>query len=326
MTGRILTALWVAVVVAVLAPMPVVAQTDTANWTRPRTPWGDPDLQGVWSFATITPLERPTDLAAKADLTDNEVAQLNLTARTRNDRTPRAGSTGTYNAFWWDRGESIGRTSLIIDPADGRIPPRTPEGQARVEANNDARMRRSAAASWEDRRLAERCIQYRPLPRLPTGYNNHYQIFQTPGFVVLLTEMIHQVRVIPLDGRPHIDSKIRLWNGDSRGHWDGDTLVVETTNFSGQDELPRLGCKPAPGRALHAYRPRASHLGVHGRGCHYLDATVDGRHPVQARRGTPLRVCLPRRQLRDDEHAERLPGSRAGCCRGVRDEGPLRSS
>ena len=232
MTGRILTALWVAVVVAVLAPMPVVAQTDTANWTRPRTPWGDPDLQGVWSFATITPLERPTDLAAKADLTDNEVAQLNLTARTRNDRTPRAGSTGTYNAFWWDRGESIGRTSLIIDPADGRIPPRTPEGQARVEANNDARMRRSAAASWEDRRLAERCIQYRPLPRLPTGYNNHYQIFQTPGFVVLLTEMIHQVRVIPLDGRPHIDSKIRLWNGDSRGHWDGDTLVVETTNFS----------------------------------------------------------------------------------------------
>ena len=168
----------------------------------------------------------------KTDLTDTEVAQLNLDARTRSDRAPKAGSTGTYNAFWWDWGESIGRSSLIIDPPDGRIPPLTPGGQARVAANDDARMRRSPADSWEDRPLAERCIQYRPLPRLPTGYNNHYQIFQTPGFVVLLTEMIHHVRVIPLDGRPHIDSQIRLWNGDSRGHWEGDTLVVETTNFS----------------------------------------------------------------------------------------------
>ena len=106
------------------------------------------------------------------------------------------------------------------------------KGQARVHARDDARMRRSDPRSWEDRPLAERCIQYRPLPRLPTGYNNHYQIFQTPGAVVLLTEMIHHVRVIPLGDRPHIDPKIRLWNGDSRGHWEGDTLVVETTNFS----------------------------------------------------------------------------------------------
>ena len=232
MTGRILTALSVAMAVAALAPMPVVAQPDAEHWTLLRTPWGDPDIQGVWSFATITPLERPLNAGAREELTGTEVDQLNLNARTRNDRTPRTGSTGTYNAFWWDRGESIGRTSLIIDPADGRIPRLTPEGQARVKANDGTRMRRSTADSWEDRPLAERCIQYRPLPRLPTGYNNHYQIFQTPGFVVLLTEMIHHVRVIPIDGRPHIDLQIRLWNGDSRGHWEGDTLVVETTNFS----------------------------------------------------------------------------------------------
>ena len=241
MTGRFLIAACAAGAVASLTPMPVTAQPDAETWTLSRTPWGDPDLQGVWSFATITPLERPADGATRAELTDDEVAELNRDARTRNDRTPRAGSTGTYNAFWWDRGESIGRTSLIIDPPDGRIPSLTPEGQARVAANNDARLRRSAAASWEDRRLAERCIQYRPLPRLPTGYNNHYQIFQTPGFVVLLTEMIHQVRVIPLDGRPHIDSQIRLWNGDSRGHWDGDTLVVETTNFSDKTSFRGAG-------------------------------------------------------------------------------------
>ena len=126
MTGRILTALSVAV--AALAPMPVVAQPDAERWTLHRTPWGDPDMQGVWSFATITPLERPPDAGAREELTGNEVDQLNLNARTRNDRTPRTGSTGTYNAFWWDRGESIGRTSLIIAPADGRIPRLTPGG------------------------------------------------------------------------------------------------------------------------------------------------------------------------------------------------------
>ena len=173
MRGRLCIVMCAVVALASQAPTPVVAQTDTENWTLPRTPWGDPDLQDVWSFATITPLERPTDLAAKTDLADTEVAQLNLDARTRSNRAPRAGSTGTYNAFWWDWGESIGRSSLIIDPPDGRIPPLTPGGQARVAANDDARMRRSPADSWEDRPLAERCIQYRPLPRLPTGYNNH---------------------------------------------------------------------------------------------------------------------------------------------------------
>ena len=232
MAHRFLIAVGMAFALVGHGPMPIAAQSQAEGWTLPRMPWGDPDMQGVWSFATITPLERPTDLATRTDLTDDEVAELNRNARTRNDRKPQAGRTGTYNAFWWDRGESTGDTSLIIDPADGRIPPLTQEGKARVAARDNARMRRIEPRSWEDRPLAERCIQYRPLPRLPTGYNNHYQIFQTPDSVVLLTEMIHHVRVIPLGERPHINPRIRLWNGDSRGHWEGNTLVVETTNFS----------------------------------------------------------------------------------------------
>ena len=213
-------------------PQIPTAAADTR--TLSPTPWGDPDLQGIWSFATITPLERPVQHAGKELLTDEEVAALNHDAQTRYDRrdglTPEEDVAGAYNQFWWDRGTSTGRTSLIVDPPDGRVPPLTPAAQATVDAINAVRQRLPHGP--EDRPSAERCLQYRPLPRLPTGYNNHHQIFQTPGYVVILTEMIHNVRVIPLDGRPHIGQGIRLWNGDSRGHWDGDTLVVETTNFS----------------------------------------------------------------------------------------------
>ena len=128
MRGRFFIVMCAAVVLASQVLMPVVAQTDTEHWTLSRTPWGDPDMQGIWSFATITPLERPPDTGVRGELTDTEVAQLNLDARTRSDRAPRAGSTGTYNAFWWDWGESIGRSSLIIDPPDGRIPTVDREG------------------------------------------------------------------------------------------------------------------------------------------------------------------------------------------------------
>ena len=241
MICRFFVAVCVVSVLVLYGQMPSAAQTESKDWTVPRMPWGDPDMEGVWSFATITPLERPTNLAARVELTDDEVAEVNRDARVRNDRRPQAGSTGTYNAFWWDRGESTGRTSLIMDPPDGRIPSLTEEGKARVASRDDRRMRRAEPRSWEDRPLAERCIQYRPLPRLPTGYNNHYQIFQTADSVVLLTEMIHNVRVIPLDERSHIDSRIRLWNGDSRGRWEGNTLVVETTNFSNKTSFRGAG-------------------------------------------------------------------------------------
>lgn len=210
--------------------------TDEADRWRPsRTPDGQPDLQGIWSFATITPLERPDALAEREFLTQTEVAEANEEAATRGDRrgaTPDADVTAAYNAFWWDRGKSTGRTSLIVDPSNGKVPPLIPEAQRREDALAAARRGRGPADSWEDRSLAERCIQYRPMPRLPTGYNNNYQIFQTPGYVVIIVEMIHDHRIIPLDAQPHLGQSIRLLNGDPRGRWEGDTLVVETTNFT----------------------------------------------------------------------------------------------
>jgi hypothetical protein len=202
--------------------------------TPARTSWGEPDLQGIWSYATITPLERPADQAGKDELSRAEIEALNEEARTsadRRDGTADADLARAYNAFWYDRGKSIGRTSLIIDPADGRLPPLTPEGQRR-RAALAAQQNAHPFDSWEDRPLQERCITYHGVPPLPSGYNNTYQIFQTPGYVAIVDENIHDVRGIPLDGRPHVGKNIRHWNGDSRGHWEGDTLVVETTNYS----------------------------------------------------------------------------------------------
>ena len=210
------------------------------KWTLPRTPDGHPDLQGIWNNSTTTPLQRPDALADKVVLTEEETAALNQqvdrgglpgSGTYRNtDLPPDAGDPGTYNEFWWERGKSIGRTSLIIDPPDGRLP-LTPDGRKRVEARAEA-IRRHPADSWEDRSLQERCIIYHGIPPLPTGYNNNYTIVQTKDHVAILHEMIHEVRIIPLDGRPHLGQGIRLWMGDSRGRWEGDTLVVETTNFT----------------------------------------------------------------------------------------------
>jgi len=204
------------------------------RWTPPRTSWGEPDLQGKWSYATITPLERPNDLASKEVLSREEVSALDAEASTvadRRDGGADADLARAYNAYWYDRGKSIGRTSLIVDPPDGRLPALTPEGQRRRAAIAE-RDRTHGYDSWEERPLQERCIIYHGVPPLPSGYNNTYQIFQTPGYVVILDENIHDVRSIPLDGRPHIGQKIRQWNGNSRGHWEDTTLVVETTNYS----------------------------------------------------------------------------------------------
>ena len=243
MRDRYLGAAFGVSTVLVLMSLPAAGQSGAAQWTVPRTPDGQPDLQGIWSFATITPLERPSQYLGRDLLTAEEVAQENQNAETRAASDRRGQLTAdqdvalAYNQFWWDRGTSTGRTSLIVDPPDGRVPAKTPAAQARIDADRAARAR----DAWgpEDRAGAERCLQYRPQPRLPTGYNNHHLILQTPGQVVILTEMIHNVRVIPLDDRPHVGDGIRLLSGDSRGHWDGDTLVVETTNFS--DMLPFQG-------------------------------------------------------------------------------------
>ena len=212
------------------------AASKARNWKMPRTAWGEPDLQGVWSYATTTPLSKPDSAGDKTFLTDEEVQELAEQTARRQDSAPRAGDTGTYNNFWWDRGISIGRTSLIIDPADGKLPPLTPQAQ-KDRAARAAYQKAHPADSYLDRSPTDRCIMYHGVPPLPSGYNNTYQIFQTPGMVAILDENIHHVRLIPLDARPHIPQSVRQWNGDSRGRWEGDTLVVETRNFNDKTRL-----------------------------------------------------------------------------------------
>jgi hypothetical protein len=197
-------------------------------------------LQGIWDYATITPMERPKDLAGKEVLTPEEAAefeQRTLQARNpdRRDGGAQADVGRAYNEFWWDFGKNVistRRTSLVIDPPDGKIPPLTPEGKKRLDARNAVRQR--PAHGPEDRNLWERCILASNTgpPMSPGAYNNNVQIFQTPTHVVIFNEMINDARMVPLDGRPHLPPQIRQWRGDSRGRWEGNTLVVDTTNFN----------------------------------------------------------------------------------------------
>ena len=231
MRTRVAGLLVVLTLVVLLVPSPTVAQSSNA----PRTPWGDPDLQGIWSYASLTPLQRPADLSNREFFTPEEAASRN--AATSVDRPPQPGSVGNYNALWFDRGtiDPSLRTSLIIDPPDGRLP-LTQETQARIASEREYRDSHPAD-SWLDRSPWDRCITYHGVPPVSTGYNNTYHIVQSPEYVAILVENIHDVRIIPLDGQPQLDSSIRQWNGDSRGHWEGDTLVVKTTNYSAQTRL-----------------------------------------------------------------------------------------
>ncbi len=209
--------------------------------TTLHTPDGKPELQGLWSFATITPMERPAALAGKEFFTEKEAVEYEKETRIRNDKDRRDGPADAdvsraYNDFWWDPGTKVvktRRTSLVIDPADGKVPPLTAAARER-QTERLAVNRGHEFDGPENRPLPERCLilQGAGPPITPTAYNNNIRIIQEPGFVAIQIEMGHEVRVIPLDGRPHLPSNIRLWKGDSRGHWEGDTLVVETTNFS----------------------------------------------------------------------------------------------
>jgi len=230
-----MSALLGVIAVVSLAPGPAAGQASTVaanKWTSPRTPWGDPDLQGIWSNTTTTRLERPTELAGKPVLTDQERVALDEQAVQQRDRRPPPGNTGAYNSFWLEGGKASQRTSLVTDPADGRVP-FTPEERKRADAFTANINGGGTADSWEDRNLYERCIT-RGLPgaMMPGFYNHNYQILQTPGYVVILVEMIHDARIVPVDGRAHLEQPIRQWLGDSRGRWQGETLVVETTNFT----------------------------------------------------------------------------------------------
>ncbi|MSO61353.1 MAG: hypothetical protein EXQ50_04565 [Acidobacteria bacterium] len=212
-------------------------------WQTPRTSWGHADLSGTWSTATITPLERPAELAGKESFTAAEAADYERVVVERTNRDQRPGDAAAdvaraYNDFWWDSGTRVvptRRTSLIVDPPDGRVPALTTDAQQRQAALAELRKLRGPADNPEDRNLWERCLTRGvPTAMLPQVYNNNYQIVQTPDHVVILAEMIHDARVIPLDGRPHPPAHLRFWMGDSVGRWDGDTLVVETTNFTDQ--------------------------------------------------------------------------------------------
>jgi hypothetical protein len=218
-------------------PSKANASGNSSNQSKAlRTAESYSDLQGVWSFALLTPLERPSELADKSTLTDQEAAEFARNTIAANNRDRRDGGSGAdvaraYNDLFYDFGTKAARqTSLIVDPPDGKLPPMTPEGRKR-EAAYTAMYDSNTPAGPEERTLWERCIvgfNSGP-PMLPRAYNNNVQIFQTRDTVALLNEMVHSVRIIPLDGRPH--GTLRGWTGDSRGHWEGDTLVVETINF-----------------------------------------------------------------------------------------------
>jgi hypothetical protein len=212
-----------AVVAMVLTSTPAASQDA-------KTSWGDPDLQGLWKQSHGTPLERPEDVAA-AVLTEEQAAERRAES---SDRTfsAREGDPGFYNEFWFEWGKEDNRTAMVDDPADGRIPMKPGVREQELELRTARRAQAEEPRTWLDMSIYDRCITRWGLPSLPTNYNNNWNILQTPDYVVIFQEMIHDARIIPLDGRPHIEGDIRQWLGDSRGHWEGDTLVIETTNFT----------------------------------------------------------------------------------------------
>ena len=253
MTGRgLMPATLVTVLGLALGSVPAAGQAVAQAWTAPRTPDGQPDLQGVWLNNSATPLERPKALEGRQSLTVDEVAELTQRAAQIFDSSANSDFAGgddvflaalanpqrfinpnsTNSAYSMVPREFDNRTSLIVDPPDGRVPPLTAEAQRKRTAAAAAGQRPPAGP--EDLSNMVRCITF-GMPRLggnAASYNSYYQIVQTASYVVLVGEVIHDARVIPLDGRPHLAHGLRQWHGDSRGRWEGDTLVVETTNFS----------------------------------------------------------------------------------------------
>jgi hypothetical protein len=257
---------------AVLVGVPVAARGQAAaraktsaatrTWAAPRTPDGQPDLQGTWTNNSATPFQRPQELAGREHLTDVEVERLKKIAGQLFNGDTDAGFgdavftaawaaaqgkeadikkangfdvvTGNYNQFWLVDRSFDNRTSVVTTP-DGRIPPMTPDAQKKM-ADEAAYRKAHPADGPEDLPLGHRCVNF-GVPKIGAGYNSYHQIFQTPTHVAILSEMAHEARIVPLDGRPHVSSNLRQWNGDARGHWEGDTLVVETTNLSPKSEF-----------------------------------------------------------------------------------------
>jgi hypothetical protein len=222
----------------VACAMSCASLASAQTWAPPRTADGRPDLQGIWTNATITPLERSRDLGAKEFFTEEEAAAYRKRALVPSAVAERSGTEAHYEftQFGLDRTQAqiafSLRTSLIVGP-EGRVPPLTPEAQQRI-AERAAAAKGHEFDGPENRGIQENCIVWgnEGPPMMPPGYNSYLEIVQAPGYVAILQEMIHDVRIIPLDGRPHLPQTVRGWLGDSRGRWEGDTLVVDTTNFT----------------------------------------------------------------------------------------------
>ena len=261
------------VTIAAQAPPPAAKKAPARTYTPPRTPWGDPDLSGVYTNKDESgiPIERPSQFEGKKldDVDDSEFAEI---LRQRADaavaRAPLAGGeTGAGPVHWYENyNAKNSRAWMITEPADGRIPPTTPDAERRAAARAAARVGRGPADSYEDRSLYDQCIS-RGLPgsMMPAIYGNSYQIVQGPGYAAIRYEMIHETRIIPLDGRPHVSKDVRLYMGDPRGHWEGTTLVVETTNFNGKMSADIVGYgSPDRGasqdlRIVERFTPTAPH-------------------------------------------------------------------
>src|SRR3954464_4742067 len=249
--NRLLVAGFALLASVTLAPLPAAAQGK--SYAPPRTADGKPNLSGIYSFSTITPLQRPETLSGKATLSDEEAAEFEQSENKRLNRdlfdpvkgqpsagyAPRAeGGVLSYNEFWYERGSKLTndkRTSLIVDPPTGTIP--FTDAARRRNADRTRLSNSGRGNSYEDRPLADRCLvgfNSGP-PMTPGAYNNNVQILQSPGTVVIVNEMVHNARIIPTDGRPH--TTLRQWSGDSRGRWGGETLVVETINFRRETSL-----------------------------------------------------------------------------------------
>jgi len=222
------------------------ASAQTKKWTPPRMADGHPDLQGFWTNNTYTSLERPRNVS-KEFYTREEALELEKKAADEETEQTVPGTVADvhydFTQFSLDRNQSAHalnlRTSMIVDPVDGKLPPLTAEGQKRAAERAELAKRVGRWDSAQSNDLDDRCIIFQGAgpPMLPQGYNSNYQIVQTPGYVMILFEMAHDTRIIPLDARPHVSRNIRQWTGDSRGHWEGDTLVIETTNFNGKNPL-----------------------------------------------------------------------------------------
>ncbi len=258
-TGARVVALTLVVAAASwLAPVPAASQgqgSAAEPYMAPRTAWGDPDLQGIWSNTTSTPFERPAEFGEREFLTDEEFAAAQAEAADRvraAEVSSNEGSTAGPDHWYEHLGKVSNRTSQVVDPPDGQVPALTAEARERHIIGTVNRERLAMPFdSWEDLSPWDRCIT-RSIPgsMFPTFYNNNYQILQIPGYVVILYEMIHDARIIPVDGRPPLDDGVRQWLGDSRGRWEGDTLVVEVGNFT--DQTPLHPVRGEPSQVAHS--------------------------------------------------------------------------